>query len=691
MAVLMLFSTVTFAQVGINTDSPKATLDVTASVSDLSKTDGFIAPRLKGSELKAKDTLYTSGQDAAIVYVTEALAAADVTDITTNVTSIGYYYFDKTIGTAGRWTKFSYQEPWNVQGGSMPATINTQNIYQSGSVAINRSTVYDGSTVGTEATDTSGQAKLDVMGSVRFGARQRGTVGINSIVAGAENNGSGNNVAVFGGANTSNAGYSLVAGFNNSAAVSGAGGQIIVGHNNSLLTGTGQDNAIFGYTNSLSAGTGSLIAGSRNVITGGSNSITAGLSNTVSGGDNKLVMGTLNTVTSGDNSAVFGSSNTVSALSAITAGSNNTNSGQYTIVGGINNKVAGLYGVAFGKGNVTGTGLTSISGYASLATGENNQIDQVLSLVNGYQNSLSGTANTGTNFVSGRFNTIVNASWSGVIGDTNSNYALSSFIAGGSNIIGSSTNTDPTAAQYSVVGGYKNTTAAPNTFVAGSNNTLSSAAQSAFVGGTRNTTTAGYSFAAGVGNTLSNTASSALGKYNLDFTGAYFTIGNGYSVGGGVTTLRSNAFAIIANNIDSNSAIADAWVAIGSNTTVPTRTGTEKLKVYGSIQTAGNSYPDYVFEDYFNGSSKINSDYQFKSLYDTEKYIKDNHHLPGVTSIKDLEKTENGYSFNLTELSTQTLEKVEELYLHTIEQQKQIDELKEMVKTQQEQIKQLIK
>ena len=39
----------------------------------------------------------------------------------------------------------------------------------------------------------------------------------------------------------------------------------------------------------------------------------------------------------------------------------------------------------------------------------------------------------------------------------------------------------------------------------------------------------------------------------------------------------------------------------------------------------------------------------------------------------------------------QNLEKTEELYLYTIEQQKKIDELKALVKTQKEQINQLLK
>lgn len=49
-------------RVGINTPEPKATLDVVASPDVSSRIDGFIAPRLKGNELKAKDALYTTDQ-----------------------------------------------------------------------------------------------------------------------------------------------------------------------------------------------------------------------------------------------------------------------------------------------------------------------------------------------------------------------------------------------------------------------------------------------------------------------------------------------------------------------------------------------------------------------------------------------------------------------------------------------------
>ncbi len=95
---IMLFSSVlAYSQVGIDTETPKATLDVVGKPTDLTKIDGLIAPRLKGSELKAKDALCGADQKASLVYVSEALAASDTTAKTINVTSIGYFYFDGNI------------------------------------------------------------------------------------------------------------------------------------------------------------------------------------------------------------------------------------------------------------------------------------------------------------------------------------------------------------------------------------------------------------------------------------------------------------------------------------------------------------------------------------------------------------------------------------------------------------------
>ena len=153
----MLFFNISLsAQVGINTSTPAATLDVVASPNDTNKTDGFIAPRLRGKELKVKNSLYGTDQDAAIVYVTEALALGDTDDKTMNVISMGYYYFDKTLGTAGRWARFNTDKPVtfyksntnqyvadvlnNNPGTNITATFtNTDSL-------INQATIFDSST-----------------------------------------------------------------------------------------------------------------------------------------------------------------------------------------------------------------------------------------------------------------------------------------------------------------------------------------------------------------------------------------------------------------------------------------------------------------------------------------------------------------------------------------------------------------
>ena len=97
-------SSLVFAQIGINTENPHATLDVNSSASDPTKTDGIIAPKLTGNELKAKDGLYTGQQKGAIIYATSA--ANPTTTKTVNVTQEGYYYFD-----GSRWVGFSTGSP----------------------------------------------------------------------------------------------------------------------------------------------------------------------------------------------------------------------------------------------------------------------------------------------------------------------------------------------------------------------------------------------------------------------------------------------------------------------------------------------------------------------------------------------------------------------------------------------------
>ena len=72
-------------------------------------------------------------------------------------------------------------------------------------------------------------------------------------------------------------------------------------------------------------------------------------------------------------------------------------------------------------------------------------------------------------------------------------------------------------------------------------------------------------------------------------------------------------------------------------------------------------WADYVFEP----------DYDLKSLHEVNQFIRENKHLPGIPSAAEV--AENGVS--LGEMNSKLLEKIEELTLHTINQQEIIDEL----------------
>ena len=76
-------------------------------------------------------------------------------------------------------------------------------------------------------------------------------------------------------------------------------------------------------------------------------------------------------------------------------------------------------------------------------------------------------------------------------------------------------------------------------------------------------------------------------------------------------------------------------------------------------------WPDYVFD----------KDYDLMPLSEVEEFIETNGHLPNVPSAEEMEA--EGQS--LGEMNKVLLEKVEELTLHLIEQQKQIEELKEQI------------
>ncbi|PQA91112.1 hypothetical protein B0A69_18720 [Chryseobacterium shigense] len=80
---------------------------------------------------------------------------------------------------------------------------------------------------------------------------------------------------------------------------------------------------------------------------------------------------------------------------------------------------------------------------------------------------------------------------------------------------------------------------------------------------------------------------------------------------------------------------------------------------------AANGWADYVFK----------KDYKLTTLEEVEKHISEKGHLPNIPSADEVAK--NG--INLGEMDVKLLEKIEELTLYSIEQNRQIQELKQQV------------
>lgn len=113
---------------------------------------------------------------------------------------------------------------------------------------------------------------------------------------------------------------------------------------------------------------------------------------------------------------------------------------------------------------------------------------------------------------------------------------------------------------------------------------------------------------------------------------------------------------------------------------IGTKTPDEMLTVKGKIHTQevlvdlkGAVAPDYVFEHYFKGFSEAKPEYRLLSLPELEAYLAENYHLPELPSAAEMEKD----GLSLKAMNLLLLQKIEELTLYTLQQQNEIDEMKE--------------
>jgi hypothetical protein len=130
----------------------------------------------------------------------------------------------------------------------------------------------------------------------------------------------------------------------------------------------------------------------------------------------------------------------------------------------------------------------------------------------------------------------------------------------------------------------------------------------------------------------------------------------------------SDAFEITPSTaVDGESFSTPAFVVqangrVGIGTINPT----QKLSVNGTVRAkeviVDSDWSDFVFDE----------SYKLKALSETEAFIKAEKHLPGIPSAQEI--AEHGVSVG--EMQSKLLAKIEELTLHMINQEKELQALK---------------
>jgi hypothetical protein len=171
-----------------------------------------------------------------------------------------------------------------------------------------------------------------------------------------------------------------------------------------------------------------------------------------------------------------------------------------------------------------------------------------------------------------------------------------------------------------------------------------------------------------ISTNVANAESFRIGlKYDSNENNGFISFYRGESSNGGFLGFSTNGLERIRISASGN-------VGIGSLN--PDEKLTVKGKIHSEEVRVDLLVPaDYVFEKYYTGASALKVDYVMPSLAEVEKYTKANNHLPNVPSAQEIKDK----GLQLGEMSNLLLQKVEELTLYIIEQNKKIEALEAKV------------
>ncbi|MDQ0591966.1 putative coiled-coil protein SlyX [Chryseobacterium ginsenosidimutans] len=149
-----------------------------------------------------------------------------------------------------------------------------------------------------------------------------------------------------------------------------------------------------------------------------------------------------------------------------------------------------------------------------------------------------------------------------------------------------------------------------------------------------------------------------------------------------INTMVNKPISIGTNNIERMRITANGNVGIGSKN--PDALLSVKGLIHANEVKVDLAVPaDYVFQKYYTGNSALKPEYKMPTLDEVEKFTKENNHLPNVPSAKEIQTK----GLNVGEMSNLLLQKIEELTLYTIEQNKALKEQNKAIQEQNEIIK----